>query len=266
MNWLKVVLRVNRQSSAPAGERAGRELARLGRQLRRYGVPARTVEVVLNDLRADLEEAEANGLGTQTVLGQDIRRLAAGIARAHGRAPAPRRFALVVVAMAVPLLAVAFATYVGIGGGENLGLSYYTVSLATHETVPTVDGTRTNVVETGDEWLPLVVYALAGVAGVAGAFGSAAAALGVVRDCRTAATLKRLMATVPAGGVLGISAAIALGNATHYSTKPEVIAAETAVAGAFVVLAIVLAREWALRLPREEHAPERLLAGLAASR
>ena len=229
------------------------ELRWLARRLRQFGVSRRAVQAIVGDLRADLSEAVANGQPMESVLGPDLDKFAEEMAEAHGRAAVPGRFGLIALSLAVPLLAVAFVTYVWIaGGGPVLGFDYHSITFTSHETTRYEDGSsRTTEVENFGTWTPLVVYALATVLGVGTAFGVMALTLRIARDSRIGPTIQRLVVTMPMGGLVGITGAILLGAATNYSTKTHVIAAECMVAGVCIIFSIVVGREWARRLPRQ---------------
>jgi len=223
---------------------------RVGRLLRSFGLDRGRTRAFLGELRADLADAAANGAPLESVLGNDLKAFAGQVAEAHGRAPVPSRIALIVFAMGAPLLFVGAATYIAIGGGENLGLDYYTISLTTHEQVRVADGsTRTVEVEYGEGWRPLLVYGLAAFVGVASAFALTAGLLRVLGDPRLGETLRRLLIILPVAGAAGVGAAMLLGNATGYSTARSVILAEAVLVAVTVVMGIAVAREWARRLP-----------------
>ncbi len=229
------------------------EIRKLSRRLRSYGLRRSAVENITGDLRVDLNEAIATGGTIESVLGTNLDAFAAEVAEAHGRAAVPGRFVLISLSLAAPLLAVAFVTYVWIaGGGPVLGLEYHSITFTSHETTLSEDGSsRTAEVGNFPSWTPLAVYALATTFGVSAAFGLMALVLRIARDSRIGPTVWRLMMTMPVGGIVGITGSILLGAATNYSTRTHVIAAECMVAGALVVVSIVVGREWARRLPRE---------------
>ncbi|HQW51704.1 MAG TPA: hypothetical protein PL082_06570 [Tepidiformaceae bacterium] len=219
------------------------------RLLRSFGIGRGRAQEIAGELRADLQEAAATGNAPETVLGPDLRGFAARLAEAHGRAPVPSRVWLIVLTMGLPMAAVALGTYIAIGGGENLGLDYYSISLTTHESVPSGDGSGSiREVSYGDAWLPLAVYSLAAFVGVAGAFGLTAWMLRVIGDVRLGATLRRLAVVLPVTGVAGVGAAMLVGAASDYRTTQRVILAEGLVAGSWLVLGIAFAREWARRV------------------
>lgn len=223
---------------------------RVGLLLRSYGLARVRTRAFLGELRTDLAEAAASGTSMESVLGADLKAFAGQVADAHGRAPVPSRIALIAFAMGAPLLLIGVATYILIGGGENLGLDYYTISLSTHEQVSMADGsTRTIEVEYGEEWRPLLVYGLAAFVGVAAAFGFTGALLKLVGDRRAGETLRRLLAVLPVAGIAGVGGAMLLGNATDYSTAQDVIVAEVLVVALAVFVGVAVAREWARRLP-----------------
>jgi hypothetical protein len=227
-----------------------RELGRLYRKLRRLGVSRGAAASTIADLRGDL--AEAGSLAALT--GGDINAFAADVARANGRAPVRGHHLWITIAMAIPMLTVAFITYVFVaGGGPALGLDYHAVELTEKETVRFEDGSgRTTEVESSlDELLPLFAFFVSTVLGVGGGFGLAAAALALLGDSRIGATLLRCLVTLPLGGVAGIAAAVAFGASTDYSDAPAVIAAEVLLVCLFGASSIVVAREWARRLPQE---------------
>lgn len=235
---------------------------RVGRVLRSYGLDRGQTRAFLGELRIDLAEAAASGASMESVLGTDLKAFASQVAEAHGRAPVPSRIALIVLAMGAPLLLIGVATYILIGGGENLGLDYYTVALSTHEQVRMADGsTRTIEVEYGEEWRPLLVYGLAAFVGVAAAFGCTGALLKLVGDRRVGETLRRLLAILPAAGIAGVGGAMLLGNATDYSTAQDVIVAEVVIVALAVAVGIAVAREWARRLPGPKPDQSALLHG-----
>lgn len=223
-------------------------LARLYRNLRRFGVPGSAAKVTIDDLRGDM--VEAGSLAALT--GADLDRFAADVAREHGRAPVPGRHWLIVPLMAAPMLLVAFLTYVFVaGGGPAIGLDYHKVQFIEHETVQFDGGGRTTEVESSfDEWLPLVAYFAGTALGVGGGFGLAALGLLIARDRCIGPTLRRCLVTLPLGGVIGVLTAVGIGASTNYSDAPHVILVEVFAVCVFGGLAIVVAREWARRLPR----------------
>lgn len=258
---VSVYLRVPSRGRWRTGPDVESNVRRVGRVLRLYGLGRGQTRDFLGELRTDLAEAAASGTSMESVLGADLKAFAGQVAAAHGRAPVPSRIALIVLAMGAPLLLIGAATYILIGGGENLGLDYYAVSISAHEQVSMGDGsTRTVEVEHEEEWLPLLVYGLAGFVGGATAFGLAGALLKLVGDRRVGETLRRLLAVLPAAGIAGVGGAMLLGNATNYSTTQDVIVAEALIVALAVIVGIAVAREWARRLPRPKPAqPAKLL-------
>lgn len=221
-------------------------LLRLQRRLRRYGVPEKVARATVDDLRGDLPAA-----GSLSELIGDPETFAKTVARDNGRAPVPARHWIIVPAMAIPMVVIAFLTYAFIiGGGPALGLEYRSLTFTANETITTSDGTRTVHVESAlDEWKPLIVYALATILGVGASFGVTALCLGVVRDTRVGATVGRIFVTLPVGGLTGVVAAIFIGASTNYSDSPRVIAVEAFTVFIFGAASIVVARAWARRVP-----------------
>ncbi|MGE3076811.1 MAG: hypothetical protein AB7N24_07800 [Dehalococcoidia bacterium] len=227
------------------------QLRKLARLLRRYGLKSGQIAGILEDLRADIGDFERDGGSIESVFGQNLEGFAAEIARAQGRAPVPGRHLTIVLSLAMPLVAVAFVTYAWIaGGGPVLGLDYHSISFTSHQTESFADGSvRTVEVESFPAWTPLAVYSAATLAGVGMAFGLLASMLRILGDTRIGATIQRLLVTLPVGGAVGVVAAMLVGNASGYSTTPQVVAGECLVAATFIVAAVVLAREWARLMP-----------------
>lgn len=243
-------LRVPRRTRWRTSPDIESNLRRVGRLLRSFGLDRSRTGAFLGELRTDLAEAAASEASMESVLGDDLKTFAAEVAEAHGRAPVPSRIALIVFAMGAPLLLIGAATYIVIGGGENFGLDYYTISFTTHEQVRMADGsTRTVEVEYGEEWRPLLVYGLAAFVGVAAAFALTAGLLRMLGDPRLGETLRRLLVVIPVAGIAGVGGAMLLGNATDYSTAQDVIVAEALIVALTVVVGVAVAREWARRLP-----------------
>lgn len=217
------------------------ELRYLSRILQTYGVGHVTRRAVIDDLRADLEEAVAAGASLESVLGPDIHKLAAGVAEANGRAPVPFRLPQITLAMGIPMAAMALLTFLLIGGGPMIGLPEI------HIAVPDQSSNDGGLEAVYDSWMPFVVYSISGMLGVVFALACTAGVLRLQNDTRAGETIRRILVLVPVGCAAGGFAAGGISN-FGANTRDGQIPLMCIVAAICVAASFAAAREWARRI------------------
>lgn len=213
------------------------------KSLRSFGMPRSTSTGLVGDLRADLEAAEAEGLGPPGIVGDDPRDFARQLAAAHGYEPTPQRMIGLSLAAFLPMTVIAFIVYVIIaGGGENLGLPRLTVAIRTTGDRPVLEGVN-------EGWFVLATYAVAGLLGVGLTLASAAAYLSLRKDTCVGRTLVNMLIALPVGGALGIGGAMFYGALRDYPVDALNILVECLIVAIGVISSLWAARRLARRTP-----------------
>jgi hypothetical protein len=226
-------------SPSPADE-VESALRALDRELCRLRIPrARRAELV-EEVRADLRAASADGVPPQVLLG-DVETFAREAVAARGWTPRPRDRS---TGTAVALLAGAVAIVVGYVVVVELLTPLFSYVFDLDGSYPVAGGV-----------LAVAFMALAGLTGALATFGWVFAGRPAAR-----ASVLRAAWYLPIGAALGIVAAVAFAESQGYPTSAPVIAVEILLVAVPCAAALWLARWWGVRAT-EDADPERVSAG-----
>lgn len=217
--------------------------------LRSVGMPRVKVAALMDDLRADLDAAEAEGVAPERIVGNDPQRFARQLAVAHGYEPVPQRMIGLSLAAFLPMTAIAFIVYVVIaGGGENLGLPTVRVAIQTTGDKPVLQGVN-------EGWFILATYASAGLLGIGLTLGGAAAYLRLQNDTCIGRTVRNMVIALPLGGALGIGGAMLYAASRNYPIDGPHIVFECSIVATGLLSALWVARRLARGIPRGPASP-----------
>lgn len=221
-------------------------LKQCARAWRRLGVPRETAREMLEDLRADLGEARADGISEAAFFAGDPRTLAADWAHQRGVVrPRVRAVSTALVGLFGALPGVSFSLFVGYGISSDAIGEMFTTAAPPASLGPGDAWTPEGV--DLPTWLLLALYILGGFFACAGAFSAVAAYLGWRLDPARRVTRHLLTRVIPVGTVLAAAAAMAIAAWRDYSTTTATVIAECAAAALVFALAITLGRLAAIR-------------------
>jgi hypothetical protein len=206
-------------------------LAEADRAWRAYGIGPDGRTRLAAELRADLEAAAADGRTPEQLLGPDVAAFARRLAAETGL---PR-----VVPERRRLLE---TTFFGAAVGAVIG--YFLLQSAS----PAFDRAMTPPVPVPVQVAVAVYYGIPAAIVVAGAIVAVRVQLRDLAEVRP--TARRMTVLLPLAGLLITPVTMGFAWSTGYSTAPQVVLAEVALALGALAGATVLARTWALREPR----------------
>jgi hypothetical protein len=200
----------------------------LDRSLRRMHLSRNDRRTVVDDVRADLETAAADGVSPDALVGWDVDAFARKTVDAGGYRPQPRDYPRVLAGGILATVVVVVAAYwLIVGVLQPLFASWLTLD----RHYPTAG--------------PVVVCAAIALVGLLGTL----AGLRWLLAGRTAArpTLRRAALLLPIGGASGIAAAIALAHDPDYNSTPGAVTLQVLFVLLGVAVALGVARWGAVR-------------------
>ncbi|MGC9666478.1 hypothetical protein ACNTMW_07955 [Planosporangium sp. 12N6] len=202
--------------------------AELDRRLRRMHLSRRDRRTVVDEVRADLETAAAEGVNPEALVGPDIDAFAREAIEAGGYRPWPRDYPRVLVGgLLAASVAVVAAYWLIVGVVQPAFASWFTLE----GRYPTAG--------------PVVVFGAIALTGLLGAL----AGLKWLLAGRPAArpTLRRAALLLPIGAVAGIAAVVAVAHDPDYRSTLGTVTLQVLFVVLGVVLALGVARWWAVR-------------------
>lgn len=202
--------------------------AELDRRLRRMHLSRGDPRTVVEEVRADLETAAAEGVSPEALVGPDVDAFARETIEAGGFRPRPRDYPRVLAGGILAAGTVVVAAYgLIVGVLQPAFSSWFTLE----GSYPTAG--------------PVLVYGAIALTGWLGAL----AGLKWLLAGRPAArpTLRRAALLLPLGAAAGIAAVVAVARDPDYSTTPGTVTLQVLFVVLGVLLALGAARWWAVR-------------------
>lgn len=201
----------------------------LDRRLRRMRVARSDRRMIVEEVRADLQAAAADGVGPAVLLGPDVDAFARRAIGAGGYRTRPRDYprilaggvlmaGIVIVAMCWLIMGVlqpAFSSWFDLDGRY-----------------PTLG--------------PIVVFGGIALAGLLGALIGLRTMLG--KDPAARATVRRAALLLPIGSAAGVVAVLAVANSPDYRSTPGVVTVQVLFVVGGAAIALVAARWWAVQV------------------
>lgn len=218
--------------------------ADLDRSLRRLDITKTDRQVLVDDVRADLERAAEDGVGPAALVGTDVDAFAREAVEASGYRPRPRDYP--VVALNGTLAAAA-----AVAGGFALVVLLLQPLLAQTFTLdrhyPTAG--------------PVLAYTAVAVLGLLGTFGVLHQLLAGRSASRE--TLLRAVLLVPLAAGAGVAGAVYVWQQPGYVSTERVVYGQLLLVAVPVALALITARLWGLRAAARDEVREQAGSVLA---
>lgn len=193
----------------------------------RAGVTGQDRRIMLQDLRAELQGAQADGMPLSAVVGEDGAEMFRDWARERG-----------VSGRAYRLWLITPAALLGILAGLAIALVLVYSAFRPGDGLPTYDAPTA---------FTLGLYASAGLFALLSALAAVGLTLGWIGDPNMKPTLTRLALLLPVGGLLSTLAGSGTAWLHDFQATPEVTAAVIAVVCTALILTIGVSRHLAIR-------------------
>jgi hypothetical protein len=210
--------------------------ADLDRQLRRMHLSPRDRRTIVDEIRADMQNAVAEGANPETLVGTDMKAFARETVTAGGVRPRPGHYPRVV---AGGLLAAGAVVVAGYSLIVEVLQPAFTSWFTLEGRYPTAG--------------PVVVFAAIALTGLLGTL----AGLKWLLTGRLAAaeTLARAALLLPIGAAAGIAAVLVVAGDPGYQSTPATVTLQVLFVVTGVVLALASARWWAVRIVADRDDP-----------